>query len=70
MIYVYNSVIATELYFDWKIYKNTIFSDFREDANKWILSKFQFLKIPDAPTTNKRICRGNNVSPMTNRVNI
>ena len=34
------------------------------------LGKFHFLKIPYAPTTNKRICRGHNMPPMANRVNI
>ena len=31
--------------------------------------KFHFIKIPDAPTTNKRFCRVENKSPMANRIN-
>ena len=34
-----------------------------------VLWKFHFLKIPDAPTTNKRSCRMHDVQPMAHRVN-
>ena len=37
----------------------------KSKKKKKILWKFHFLKIPDAPTTNNRICRVHNIPPPT-----